>query len=211
MEIQDKRPIGFASPTLHKGVVYIGSFDQYLYALSAETGRLLWRFRTNSAINGEVIVHDDTIYFGSLDKHLYAISLDGKEKWKFRTGGMVPTVSSVYNNKIYFGSWDCNLYAVSIKTQKLVWKFRTGASETYMPVSFSKILDMISEMSRRVLRLWKPETTAVGQKYSRELAFTDHVTTSSLYGSAKLYATGQPYATDMGQQGKKRKFPFDFP
>ena len=55
------------------GVVYVGSDDDYLYALAADTGRLLWRFETGDDINSSPAVKNGVIYIGSNDDYLYAV------------------------------------------------------------------------------------------------------------------------------------------
>src|SRR6202171_1885733 len=36
-----------ASPTVVNGVVYVGSWDGYFYALDADTGSLIWKFQVD--------------------------------------------------------------------------------------------------------------------------------------------------------------------
>ena len=53
------------SPTVADGVVYAGSYENFVYALDAETGEVLWKFETESQLtpppqvaNGLVFVND---------------------------------------------------------------------------------------------------------------------------------------------------------
>lgn len=57
-----------------KGVVYIGSVDRYMYALS-KSGELLWKYETGGAIgeSAPALGPDGTLYFSSDDGYLYAI------------------------------------------------------------------------------------------------------------------------------------------
>jgi eukaryotic-like serine/threonine-protein kinase len=56
------------------GIVYIGSWDQKLYALNGATGAKKWEFKTGNIIySSPAIGSDGTIYFGSYDKKVYAI------------------------------------------------------------------------------------------------------------------------------------------
>ena len=56
------------------GVVYLGSFDSYMYALNIDTGELLWHYRTGDAIFSSAAVTDGVIYVASTDNTIYALT-----------------------------------------------------------------------------------------------------------------------------------------
>ena len=96
--------------------IYVGSWDDKLYAITAATGQAAWttpfgapgQFRSSPAIGS-----DGTIYVGCVDHNVYAVNPDGSEKWAFATGGAVwssPLIGP--NGTIYVGSWDDHLYAI---------------------------------------------------------------------------------------------------
>ena len=61
------------------GTVYVGSYDNKLYALSGKTGVKLWEFVTGGPVcSSPAIGSDGTVYVGSFDKKLYAIKTDSK-------------------------------------------------------------------------------------------------------------------------------------
>jgi len=61
------------------GMVYVGSTDNNLYALSGKSGAKLWEFKTGSYVfSSPAIGPDGTVYIGSSDKKLYAIKTDSK-------------------------------------------------------------------------------------------------------------------------------------
>jgi hypothetical protein len=66
-------------------VLYFGSFDKHVYAVTADEGRLLWKFATGDMIIGSPVACEDGVYFGSWDCNFYAFTLAGKEKWRFQT------------------------------------------------------------------------------------------------------------------------------
>ena len=92
-------------PTIHNGRVIFGSRDGHVYALSAQDGRLEWKFCAAPAeslipvngqlesvwpVHGSVLVHDSTLYFCAgrhtdADGGLYLYALDpgtGSIKWE---------------------------------------------------------------------------------------------------------------------------------
>lgn len=64
-------------------MVYAGSHDNYFYALSAVTGRILWRWRTGADIVGDPLVDRTHVYFGSLDNVVRALDRrHGGQRWR---------------------------------------------------------------------------------------------------------------------------------
>lgn len=119
-----------------EGVCYVGSFDNYLYALDAGNGYLIWRFRTNGPIVSSPVSDGNLVYFGSGDGNVYAINAESsKEKWHTALGSGQPIVASpvVHNGALYIGSTDGYLYCLDATTGKEKWKFRTEAAITAMP------------------------------------------------------------------------------
>ena len=55
------------------GTVFVGSIDNNLYALSAETGEEQWVVETGSAVFSSPTVVDGTVFVGSADDNLYAL------------------------------------------------------------------------------------------------------------------------------------------
>ena len=61
------------------GTVYVGSWDNKLYAINGKSGVKLWEFETGGSVNSSpAIGSDGTVYVGSDDKKLYAIKTDSK-------------------------------------------------------------------------------------------------------------------------------------
>ncbi|HEY9154204.1 MAG TPA: PQQ-binding-like beta-propeller repeat protein [Opitutaceae bacterium] len=139
-----------ASPTVADGVVYIGSWDNFLYALDAETGRERWRFDAHGNVNSSCAVAGGKVFFVSLDGRIYAANTNtGKQLWSFSTQGerrhtgagmdyaaptteMMPDpwdffLSSpcVEDETVYFGSGDGSIYALDANTGREHWHFTT--------------------------------------------------------------------------------------
>jgi outer membrane protein assembly factor BamB len=58
-------------------VVYIGSDDNNLYALSASTGAPLWNYTTGGSVESSPAVANGVVYVGSDDGNVYAFGLTG--------------------------------------------------------------------------------------------------------------------------------------
>jgi len=71
-------PTGFtidSSPAVANGVVYVGSYDNYVYAFDAATGQLIWRAPTGFYVESSPAVANGVVYVGSDDGNLYAFGL----------------------------------------------------------------------------------------------------------------------------------------
>ena len=62
-----------SSPSLANNVLYVGSDDGLLYAVSAQNGAELWDFATGGAIISSPAYSDGVIYVGSNDGKMYAV------------------------------------------------------------------------------------------------------------------------------------------
>ena len=67
----------YSSPAVANGVVYVGSYDDNVYALNATTGVKLWSFPTGSAVYSSPAVANGVVYVGSEDSNLYAFDQAG--------------------------------------------------------------------------------------------------------------------------------------
>ncbi len=76
-----------SSPLLAGNMLVFGCMDNYVYAIDSETGKDIWRFKTNGSIaDGSPVYNNGVIYIGSYDRYLYAIDAKkGREIWRFRT------------------------------------------------------------------------------------------------------------------------------
>lgn len=102
--------------------VYIGSFDDKLYAINAESGELRWAYTATGNVQSTPYVDSSNIvYFGSdtgeaTDKrNVYALyGIDKSEKWRFETEADVrgtPAVSP--DGRVYIGSLDSYFYSIN--------------------------------------------------------------------------------------------------
>ena len=102
-----------SSPALGPdGTIYVGSTDNYLYAVSPQ-GILRWRYETGALIRfSPAIATDGTVYFGSDDGYIYAVRPDGTLYWRRRVGTYVAQSPAIgADGTVYVGSDDQNLYA----------------------------------------------------------------------------------------------------
>lgn len=103
-------------------IFYIGDGAGYLYALQANTGELIWKFKTGKRVVSCPTVIENKAVFGSIDGYLYCVEKDtGKEIWKFKTGGGAACYSPlIIDQQVYFGAHDNLLYIVDLHSGDLI-------------------------------------------------------------------------------------------
>jgi outer membrane protein assembly factor BamB len=121
------------------GVIYFGSTDGFLYALTPG-GELKWKAAAKGAVLTPALLPDGGLVVGSLDDGVYVFSKDGKLRWRFETGGNVEGAPAVGpNGTIYIGSGDGNLYALN-PDGRLRWRYSTGGPIYGAPALFEDLV-----------------------------------------------------------------------
>lgn len=161
LELSGNRKWGFrakrnitSSPVVDdEGICFVGSSDNFMYALDASSGYSSWRFRTSGPIVSSPAVADGLVFFGSADGHLYAvITQNGKEKWKFNTGKPIVAPPIVYKGAVYFGGTDNCFYCVDTQSGKERWRFNTGGPITGAPHIVGDVI-LVGSMDRTLYAL----------------------------------------------------------
>ncbi len=161
LELSGNRKWGFrarrnitSSPYVDdEGICYVGSSDNFLYALDASSGYSSWRFRTGGPIVSSPTVVDGLVFVGSADGNLYALnSQTSKEKWKFATDKPIVSSPVVYKGAVYFGGTDEYFYCVDIQTGKERWRFKTSGPITGTPCIVGDAI-LIGSMDRTLYAL----------------------------------------------------------
>jgi outer membrane protein assembly factor BamB len=120
-----------SDPAVVNGIVYVGSDNGNVYAVSARTGSLLWSYATGGTVTSSPAVADGVVYVGSYDDNVYALNAtDGTKLWSYTTGNQVSSSPAVVNGVVYVSSTDSNLYALDASTGVKLWSYSTG-SQSY--------------------------------------------------------------------------------
>lgn len=112
------------TPLLHQGILYIGCYDNNLYALNAADGKFQWKYATEGGIVSRPAIYENNIYFGSEDQRLHVVSMrTGKLVWTYFTEGKIHSSPRIAEQHVFLGSDDQALHAVNVNTSRSVWKF----------------------------------------------------------------------------------------
>jgi eukaryotic-like serine/threonine-protein kinase len=116
------------SPTFHEGVLYVGAYDNNLYALQAMSGEFIWKYATDGGVVSKPVVYDGNVYFGSEDARLHVISArSGKILWSYYTKGPIRSSPRIAEGHVFIGSDDAYLHAVNAMTGRRAWSIDAGA------------------------------------------------------------------------------------
>lgn len=111
-----------AAPLQVGDQVFIGTADDHLLALNAQTGELLWDFATEHSIWAQPTYSDGTLFVASLDKNVYALDAEsGNLKWKTTLGGALASPAVVGSSLVYISGFDRQIHALDIADGQEKW------------------------------------------------------------------------------------------
>ena len=124
--------IFMTSPVVYKGNVYVASIDENLkgkaciYALSGQTGDILWRYYVDNSIKNTITVEDGIVFAQTVQGTLYALKTsDGSLEWgrQLHVNGLPALVEGlVVSDGVLYAGTGAGLYAMEAKTGNKIWQ-----------------------------------------------------------------------------------------
>lgn len=116
------------------GMIFVGAYDNNLYALSSDSGKFMWKYPSSDGIASSPYVYEDSVFIGSSDNYLYSMRRqNGRLNWKFETGGPVYSSPRADFDHVFFGSDDGFLYAVNVSSGRMAWKSKAHSQVRSSP------------------------------------------------------------------------------
>jgi outer membrane protein assembly factor BamB/tRNA A-37 threonylcarbamoyl transferase component Bud32 len=110
------------APIIVNGVLYVGCYDNNLYALDAKTGEFVWKFATEGGIPTRPAADVELVYAASEDTRLYAVTADkGTLAWTYYSGGPIRSNPVIYEGHIFVGSDDARLHVINMYNGQKSW------------------------------------------------------------------------------------------
>ncbi|MFP3854664.1 MAG: PQQ-binding-like beta-propeller repeat protein [Anaerolineales bacterium] len=123
------------TPVIHEGKVFVGCYDNNVYALDAKSGEFLWKYATEGGIAGSPVVHDDTLFVPSEDHRLYALTPgDGRLIWTYYAEGPLRSTPKAVEGHIFVGSDDNHLHVVNSSSGRRAWRVEATDSVRCTPL-----------------------------------------------------------------------------
>jgi eukaryotic-like serine/threonine-protein kinase len=114
-----------STPLVANDTVYVGSYDNNLYALDPPTGTLKWKFASEGGICCKPAPYRNLVIYGSEDFNVYGLdAASGKEAWRYRTWHHVRSSPRIYENRCYIGSDDGHMHAIEPSSGRMIWRHR---------------------------------------------------------------------------------------
>jgi outer membrane protein assembly factor BamB/tRNA A-37 threonylcarbamoyl transferase component Bud32 len=111
------------TPIVYKGVVYVGCYDNNLYALNAKNGEFLWKYAAEGGITGKPAADDDIIYVGCEDNRLHAVTADrGRVVWTYFAEGPIRSSPTLSDGHVFFGADDSRLHVINMLSGRRAWR-----------------------------------------------------------------------------------------
>lgn len=118
----DNRVVG--GITLAEGVAYVGTANNDILALDANTGTVKWRKKANGPIWGMPLMADGLVYVPSLDHNLYAFNAtNGEVVWQKDMGASIGSAPALADGKLYVGTFGNAVHALNATTGEEVWQY----------------------------------------------------------------------------------------
>ncbi len=128
---------------LDEDVIFTGSSNNRIIAVSRSTGELIWEATTENAIWSAPAKLGDTVYVTSIDRNIYALdAADGSEKWThtLNGAGAGSAVLSADGERVYAGSFGNEIIALSAADGSDIWKAQASDWVWGAPVEVDGIL-----------------------------------------------------------------------
>lgn len=125
------------------GIVYFGCNDTYFYAVDAEKGMLVWKYKGNATFTYSSPTYaNGIIYIGGIDNNVYAFdAYTGVVKWQKNIASTGIESDAVYHEgTIYVGTNDDYLYALDANTGDVKWRYLTGSNVSASPTIFNNTI-----------------------------------------------------------------------
>ncbi len=108
--------------------IVVGSYDNKLHCVDAETGKAVWVFESESYINGAPAVSSGNVIFGGCDSKVYLVAAaDGKLIQKIEGGAYVAgsvAADDPFRGQAFLGHYGNEVLCVDFNESKIVWTYK---------------------------------------------------------------------------------------
>lgn len=117
------------SSDIVSGMVRSGNLCYYtntngeIKAVNIESGKMVWRYKTQGKIFSTPAIENEKIVVSSTDGNIYCLDAEtGDFQWRYTTNKAILASPSIRNNVVYIGSSEDVFRAISLKNGRLIWE-----------------------------------------------------------------------------------------
>lgn len=142
-------PGGVLGEILHEGGnLYFGGGDGNIYSVSAETGRVNWRYEIRNPLVSRPTFHQGRIYITAADDTLYCLEANsGKWLWHYRrrtaSTATIMTASTpvILQDEVLAGMSDGYFVGLALQDGKLKWERRLNTGPRFIDVDARAVME----------------------------------------------------------------------
>jgi outer membrane protein assembly factor BamB len=117
-----------SSPKWHRGKIYFGCRDGYLYAYTPE-GELSWKYRAGDGVGASPCCTDDRIISADYRGTVFCLDAgSGKALWSFPAGSKIVSTPARAGEIVFAATTDGRVIAVRYADGRKLWAKKLGAS-----------------------------------------------------------------------------------
>jgi len=168
----------FSTAAIANGIVYYGSLDNNVYAVSEETGELIWSYKTGSYIWGQAAVADGIFYMTSDDWYLYAFGPESGPTYRYYSSGNATSTEIKKSNSMQWDKFQVSdstpsgtsiTYQVLDEDNNMICTVEDGddiSSISQNTIILSACLETANTQKTPVLHGWKVTTKPIEEPWT---------------------------------------------
>ncbi|HXT52268.1 MAG TPA: PQQ-binding-like beta-propeller repeat protein [Thermoanaerobaculia bacterium] len=107
-----------------------GSYDNFLYAVDAKSGKLAWKLETESYVHATPAIAGGVVYAAGCDGFLRAVrAADGREVGKLALGGYAAASPAIAAGRAFVGTFQNEVLAIDLDRLAVAWRFKDAAHD----------------------------------------------------------------------------------
>jgi eukaryotic-like serine/threonine-protein kinase len=119
--------------------IYIGAYDNNVYAVSRTEGKFAWKYAAEGGFAASPVIEGSNLYIGSEDGKFYSLTAEtGRVVWTYETEEPIRCTARVAQGHIFFGADDARLHAINIQSGRRAWWFETPGAIRSRPAISEK-------------------------------------------------------------------------
>jgi outer membrane protein assembly factor BamB len=112
----------YGAPAVSDEAVYLGAYDDYVYALSRDDGECLWSFQTGDPVIAGPILDGTRLLAASTDGYLYVLDPEtGEEIDRKETGSVAATPLLTEDGEVYISTEGGQLWKIDADSLEPIW------------------------------------------------------------------------------------------
>jgi len=113
-----------SSATFSGNRVLFGSYDSFLYCLSADDGTFLWKYQTQGPLHSTPVIIEGRTFVAGCDAQLRSVNVEtGKEIATLDMGDYSAASPAVARDRLVIGTFASEVLCVDWKKQQVVWRY----------------------------------------------------------------------------------------